>query len=101
MSSTGFPCVVGTAVTTAVLFCGINTSLPPYSLLSVSSDEGQISIDHGIANSLGRYTLIPQNIEQRDNIEIIHNFAVNLLDNIEDIPPEFSEAVDAHFWDLI
>jgi hypothetical protein len=101
MSSTRFPFVVGTAVTTAVLFCGINTSLPPYPLFYVPSGEGQISIDHGIASSLDRYTLIPHNIEQRDNIEVIHNFAVNLLDNIEDIPPKFSEAVDAHFWDLI
>lgn len=101
MISTGFPYVVGTAVTTAILFCGINTSQHPYSVVSVPSDEGQISIDHGIANSLDRYTLIPRNIEQRDNIEVIHNFAVNLLDNIEDIPPEFSEAVDANFWDLI
>jgi len=67
MSSTRFPFVVGTAVTTAVLFCGINTSLPPYSLRPVPSGEGQISIDHGIASSLDRYTQI-RRIVNKDKI---------------------------------
>ena len=34
-------------------------------------------------------------------IDTIHKFATNLLDNIEDLDPEFSQTVDDNFWDLI
>jgi len=36
-----------------------------------------------------------------DQIEIIHQFASNILDNIKDLDPEFSKTVDENFWDLI
>ncbi len=36
-----------------------------------------------------------------EQIDVIHQFASNILDNIKDIEPEFSKTVDEHFWDLI
>ena len=38
---------------------------------------------------------------EKKNIETIHKFSSNLLENIEDIPLEFSEAIDEKFWDLV
>jgi hypothetical protein len=34
-------------------------------------------------------------------IDIIHKFASNLLDNIKELDPEFSRTVDENLWDLI
>ncbi len=34
-------------------------------------------------------------------IDIIHQFASNLLDNIKELDPEYSKTVDENFWDLI
>lgn len=36
-----------------------------------------------------------------EQIEIIYQFASSILDNIKDLDPEFSKAVDKHFWDLV
>ena len=37
----------------------------------------------------------------QEQIDIIHHFASNILDNIKDLEPEFSKTVDENFWDLI
>lgn len=34
-------------------------------------------------------------------VESINNFAVTLLDNIEDLDPEFSKVIDENYWELI
>jgi glutamate synthase domain-containing protein 3 len=34
-------------------------------------------------------------------IETIHKFSANLLENIEDLDPEFSKVIDENYWDLI
>jgi predicted LPLAT superfamily acyltransferase len=36
-----------------------------------------------------------------EQIDVIHQFASNILDNIKDLEPEFSKTVDENFWDLI
>ncbi len=36
-----------------------------------------------------------------EQINIIHRFASNILDNIKDLEPEFSKTVDENFWDMI
>lgn len=33
-------------------------------------------------------------------MDVIHKFASNILDNIKDLEPEFSKTVDENFWDL-
>lgn len=34
-------------------------------------------------------------------IDIMHKFASNILDNIKDLDPDFSQTVDENLWDLI
>jgi hypothetical protein len=36
-----------------------------------------------------------------NGIEVIQMFATNLLEEMVDIPPEFSRVIDENFWDLI
>jgi hypothetical protein len=36
-----------------------------------------------------------------DQIEIIHQFVSLLIEKSEDLDPDFTAAVDKHFWDLV
>jgi len=36
-----------------------------------------------------------------DQIEIIHQFVSLLIEKSEDLNPEYTAAVDKHFWDLV
>jgi hypothetical protein len=94
--------VVGTAMTTAILFCGAPvTDQGNFSITLPSEDSSsRKSIDYGL--SFDRYQILNNDeIAQQNDIEVIHGFASNLLENIRDLPPEYSELVDANFWDLI
>lgn len=60
----------------------------------------QAKSDHGVLYD--SYTLIDNScVKEKRNIEIIHKFSSNLLENIEDMPVEFSRAIDDNFWDLL
>lgn len=48
-----------------------------------------------------QYNITNVNIDTFQNIETLHKFASNLLENIEDLDPEFSKAIDENYWDLI
>jgi len=101
---TNFPYVVGTAVTTAILACGVQTSaqMTPIQSSVLNNGVPQVTEYINLARLFDRYKLITNdNFKQESQIETIHNFASNILENIEELPPEFSEAVDAHFWELI
>ena len=37
----------------------------------------------------------------QEQIQIIQNFASELLDNMEDLNPKYAKLVNRHFWDLI
>lgn len=39
--------------------------------------------------------------EEERQIRILADFHKNLADNQRDMPPEFSEIVDKHYWDLV
>lgn len=101
MNSITVPHVVGTAVSTAILFCGVAVydNLPSVSGSILNDYANSGSVDYGL--SLDRYQLLSKENIQKNNIEVIHGFASNLLENIEDIPAEFNEAVDRNFWDLV
>ena len=47
------------------------------------------------------YATIFSSDANADKVEIIHQFASNLLENIEDLEPEFSQVIDENYWDLI
>ena len=36
-----------------------------------------------------------------NRIEIIHQFVSTLIEKSEDLDPDFTAAVDKHFWDLV
>lgn len=102
MSEVNFSHTVGTAFTTAILFCGVAINDQTLALLQVipCQPPAQIGTTYGL--TYDRYTLNNESYsDERKNIEIIHKFASNLLANIEDMPLEFSEAVDDNFWELI
>jgi hypothetical protein len=56
-------------------------------------------VDFG--NAQTQYKVTDENIEAIQKIEIIHKFASNLLENIEDLDPDFSKVIDENYWDLI
>ena len=46
----------------------------------------------------------PEEIEEYDinkQYKILEEFALNLIDEIKDLDPEFEEIVDNHFWELV
>lgn len=47
------------------------------------------------------YATISSSNTNADKLEIIHQFASTLLENIEDLDPEFSQVIDENYWDLI
>lgn len=46
------------------------------------------------------YTIVDVKSEVSEQIQVIHDFANTLIDNLEDLDPKFSETVDKYFWDL-
>lgn len=46
------------------------------------------------------YSLFVHENVTRNQIEIIHNFVSTLVEDSEDLDPNFSQMVDKHFWDL-
>jgi hypothetical protein len=65
-----------------------NYRIPKLKLINYSWEEGYMP-------SIMEY------YSSEQKIEIIQNFAINLVKEIEDIPPEFSKVIDEDFWDLV
>ena len=91
--------VVGSAATAAVLcysYMGVQTI--NYDNLS----NLNIQLEAPKEMKFDYYQLIDKDqAATLEQIDIIHHFAVNILDNIKDLEPEFSKTVDENFWDLI
>lgn len=47
------------------------------------------------------YTLNEGEDRVKNQVEIIQNFVSVLVENTQDLNPDFSKTVDGHFWDLI
>lgn len=52
-------------------------------------------------NTQTQYEVVSEDALLSQNIEAIHQFASNILENVEDLDPEFSELIDENYWDLI
>jgi len=92
----------GTSITTLILFCGVVVNDVHHHLqenkLNLATNNREI--DYGINND--RYEIISHNaLNDNDKIQIIQDFSGSLLEDIEDIPEEFAQAVDENIWDLI
>ena len=46
------------------------------------------------------YSILFEINPSSSRIEIIHKFVSGLIESSKDLAPEFSKAVDKHFWDL-
>ncbi len=48
----------------------------------------------------GYYEIVNNDINTKEKLEIITHFVSELLDNTEDLKPEYSKWIDENFWDL-
>lgn len=65
-----------------------NFSLPNFRLANYPWEEGYIPSETDFSPSF-------------NGVEAIQMFAMNLLEEMIDIPPEFSQVIDENFWDLV
>ena len=99
MSLSSLRNVVGSATTAAVLYYSY-LGVPAINHVDFANLKVQINAPKEM--NFDYYQLVPK--EQAvtlEQIDIIHKFASNILDNIKDLDPEFSKIVDENFWDLI
>lgn len=61
----------------------------------------EIRTEDTTGNVLTQYRVLEETSEVFKKIDAIHSFASNILENIEDIDPEFSKVIDENYWDLI
>ena len=70
-----------------------------YSSMDTTYTEQESSVLSDISQT--HFTTITSSSTTFDEFEIIQKFGSNLLENIEDLDPEFSQAIDENYWDLI
>ena len=98
--------VIPTTTTTAIFVFGglfINQGeidTPHEHLIRDNSLQGLEGLE-GFESFQTSYNVTDKHIEKFRGAEAIHKFALNLLENIEDLDPEFSKLIDENFWDLI
>ena len=46
------------------------------------------------------YLMVSEESRIREQIEILHTFVSNLIENSEELDPNFVNTVNNHFWDL-
>lgn len=89
--------------TTAALIGGLVFTLDEIPNLQYAnipiSYEIQASEDFGSA--ITQYRVRDEREKAFQKMETIYKFASNLLENIEDLDPEFTKAIDENYWDLI
>lgn len=91
--------VIGSATTAAVL-CYSYMGAPTVNHVDFASLDAQLKAPAEM--NFDYYQLIDKDqAVALKQIDVIHQFASNILDNIKDLEPEYSKTVDENFWDLI
>jgi len=91
--------VIGSATTAAVL-CYSYIGAPATNPVDLAGINAQLQAPAEM--NFDYYQLIDKDqAAALEQIDVIHQFASNILDNIKDLEPEFSKTVDENFWDLI
>lgn len=94
-----FKNVVGSATTAAVL-CYSYMGAP--AINPVDFPNLNVQLKAPTEMNFDYYQLIDKEQSAAlGQIDVIHQFASNILNNIKDLEPEFSKTVDENFWDLI
>lgn len=92
--------IVATAVASTFIYQGACEQMD----LSIQPPSCQLS-DHENIEPLSEDTyyriLTHEEISVRDKVTVLHNFVSDLVENTQDLNPEFSASVDKYFWDLI
>lgn len=88
-----------TIPTVATLVGGLFLPLTPTAASDIQELNSTYRAEFNSAQT--QYKTISDNIETLEQVETIHQFASNLMSNIEDLTPEFSKAIDENYWDLI
>ncbi len=100
METTTLKTIVGiipTAVVLTYTYLGSPSVIPPPQkghAMNVSSDA-KIGYEHN-----PYYTVLEDREVMGEQIETIHGFVSNLLENMQDLEPQYSQLVDEHFWEL-
>ena len=91
--------IAGNLVTVAALcYFSLNSpSCEPYKDFFKETDLKQITTGY---NSDSYIQYHDENLIG-DQIEIIHQFVSLLIEKSEDLDPDYTAAVDKHFWDLV
>lgn len=90
--------MVGLAATAAVLSYSAFGEPLPQKRFSYQSEESAEQYQ----GQYDYYTLSSgDHIPIAEQIEVLHEFSRSMLNNIQDIDPEYSALVDEKFWDLI
>jgi hypothetical protein len=98
-----FPYTLGFAVITAaavISLTAVDTSLVPsrnYHLTKISSDPDQWESQH--QNTVVSWSFTDSGLLSK--LDIIHNFATDLLNESKDLRPEIVQMVNDNFWDLL
>lgn len=89
--------------TTAALVGGLFVSADEIPLIPFvqTRDSVEILKSADFSSAITQYKIPNEKNEASKKIETIHKFASNLLENIEDLDPEFSKVIDENYWDLI
>lgn len=91
-STTGaFALVGGLAISLDVLTIDYAKFIQSYKIQELTTNS----------NVLTQYKVTNGKLDAFQNIKVIHKFASNLLENIEDLDPEFSKVIDENYWNLI
>lgn len=75
-------------------------SISPEPALSPDSQRQADSLFPEYDNTLTRYQ-VSSDDRVTAQVEAIQQFASNLLDNVQDLDPEFSRLIDEHFDELV
>ena len=92
--------IAGSLVTVAAL-CYFSLSSPscePYEDFFTETDLKQVITGY---ESNSYYRQYHDEDLIGDQIEIIHQFVSLLIEKSEDLDPDYTAAVDKHFWDLV
>ena len=89
-------------ITTGAVLCYFSLSNPFCSLaevdLFVDADETGVA---QVYDPRPYYEIFTDKDSMTNQIETIHSFMIKLMEGSEELDPEFSKAVDRHFWDIV
>lgn len=100
MESTDLKTIVGimpTAVVLTYMYLGNQSAIlsPQKEHTMKAASDTQISYEYN-----PYYTILDECEVMQEQIKTIHRFVSKLIENMQDLEPQYSQLVDEHFWEL-